>query len=247
MSYVLFFDSGLGGLSVMKEAIALHPEENYIYYADNIHLPYGDKTLEEIRKYTIDAISGVIDAYPVKAVVIACNTATSAACRPLRQIYPDIPVIGIEPAIKPAAETFSGGNIGVLATEATLRQPKFLALTEKFSSLANIIPIPCPGLVNFVESGIFHGKELEEFLAKIRSKTKDIKFDGLVLGCTHYPFLKDEIQRAFDCNNVFDGGRGTVNNLFRMIKTGDEGKRIFINSAKRDDFTLKANELLQKK
>ena len=142
MSYVLFFDSGLGGLSVMKEAIALHSEENYIYYADNIHLPYGDKTLEEIRKYTIDAISGVIDAYPVKAVVIACNTATSAACRPLRQIYPDIPVIGIEPAIKPAAETFSGGNIGVLATEATLRQPKFLALTEKFSSLANIIPIP---------------------------------------------------------------------------------------------------------
>ncbi len=244
MKYILFFDSGMGGLSVMREAVKLHPEENYIYYADNKNLPYGEKDMDTIRELTVSAVSSVMEKYPVKAIVIACNTATSAAVRTLRGIYSDIPVIGIEPAIKPACEQNKGGRVAVLATEATLRQPKFLSLTETYKPLADIYPIPCPGLVDFVENGILKGDELEDFLKWLYLPYSSIEFDSIVLGCTHYPFLKDAISKVFNCQNVIDGGEGTVNNLFRQISRDNEGELIFINSANLPDFEYRAKKLL---
>lgn len=244
MNYILFFDSGMGGLSVMREAIKIHPEENYIYYADNKNLPYGEKDMDTIRELTLSAVSSVMAKYPVKAIVIACNTATSAAVRALRYIYKDIPIIGIEPAIKPACEQNRGGRIAVLATEATLRQPKFLSLTKTYEALAEIYPIPCPGLVDFVERDILNGDELYGFLKEIYLPYSHIQFNSIVLGCTHYPFLKDAISHVFNCENVIDGGMGTANNLFRQISRDEGGKLIFINSSKLTDFEKRAKKLL---
>ncbi len=248
MSYLLFFDSGLGGLSVLREAIRQHPEENYIYVADNLNMPYGDRTLDEVRDLTLDIIKRMTEKYDIRAITVACNTATSAAISDLRDIYKSIPVIGIEPAVKPATEQHPGGHIGVMATKMTLREKKFRDLLARYAHMANITPIPCPGLVDFVEKGILEGPELEEFLSRIFSEY-DFEFDCLVLGCTHYPFVKNTVNKVTKCKNIIDGGLGTANNLFRRIKdiptdTKPSGKRIFINTANDPDFESRALLLL---
>ena len=216
MSYLLFFDSGMGGLSVLREAIIQHPEENYIYVADNKNMPYGDRSLDEVRCFTLEIISVITKKFDIRAITVACNTATSAAINDLRAIYKNMPVIGIEPAIKPAAKRFPGKRIGVMATQMTLREKKFRDLLARYADDAEITPIPCPGLVDFVENGILEGPELDVFLLDIFSKY-DFKFDCLVLGCTHYPFVKAAIERASGCSNIIDGALGTVNNLFRQL------------------------------
>lgn len=243
----------MGGLSVMREAVKLRPDEKYIYYADNKNIPYGDKDPETIKSLTLSAVAEVMSRYPIKAIVIACNTATSASVKALRGIYENIPVIGIEPAIKPACEQNKGGRVAVLATEATVRQPKFLSLIKQYEGAASIYPIPCPGLVDFVERDVFEGEELDSFLHTIRAPYSNIKFDSIVLGCTHYPFLKDAISKAFDCKNVIDGGRGTVNNLFNQINqlnhidktdADTDSEIIFINSKNLENFEERAKKLL---
>ncbi len=250
MSYILFFDSGLGGLSVLREALRLHPEENYIYLADNANIPYGDKDTDTLRRLTVEAIENIFKKYPVKAITVACNTATSAAISDLRKIYSGVPVIGIEPALKPAAERHPGGRIGVMATMTTLRERKFRDLLARFADDALITPIPCPGLVDFVERGILDGDELKSFLEGIFKKY-DAPFDALVLGCTHYPFVKNAIKEVSGCEDIIDGAYGTVNNLFRRldIKMNDDenknkGELIFINTACKEDFESAALELL---
>ena len=250
MSYILFFDSGLGGLSVLREALKQHPEENYIYFADNANIPYGDKDTDTIRRLTTKAIEEVFATYPVKAITVACNTATSAAITKLREIYSDIPVLGIEPALKPAAERHPNGTIGVMATMNTLREKKFLDLLARFSSDAKITPIPCSGLVDFVEKGILKGEELKDFLQSIFEQYNE-RYDALVLGCTHYPFVKDAISDVFGCEDIVDGAKGTVNNLFRRLDmspsssdASKKGEIIFINSANKKDFEEDARKLL---
>ena len=149
---VLFFDSGVGGISILRRSVRLLPCEDYLYFGDSLHAPYGVRSLGEVRELCLNALEPLI-ARGVKALVVACNTATSAAIGALRERYPDLIVIGTEPAIKPAVERHEGGRILVMATPMTLKEEKFLALQAQYQPRAEIIPLPCPGLMEFVEQG----------------------------------------------------------------------------------------------
>lgn len=213
-----FLDSGVGGLSVMKEALKIMPNENYIYFGDSKNAPYGTKELDEVRCLTFNA-ADFLRKKNVKAIVVACNTATSAAIEELRNKYIDIPIIGIEPALKPAVKLNRKGSIIIMATPMTLREKKFKQLMLKYDDGCDIVPMPCPRLVEFVESGILEGEELEEYL---RSKLKDyIEKDiaAIVLGCTHYPFIKETLAKVVGKEiPLIDGGLGTSHELQRKLK-----------------------------
>lgn len=217
---VAVFDSGLGGISVLKELIRLMPQENYLYFGDSHNAPYGVKSTEEVLALTLKNIDFLL-AQGTKAIVLACNTATSAAVTVLRQKYPLIPIIGMEPALKPAT-TKLHGRILVMATEMTLREKKFAALLDKHREYAEIIPLPASGLVNFVEQGITSGAELDAYLAEIISPYRMPQVAGVVLGCTHFPFVKDSIEKALGYQvEFFDGALGTAKETQRQLQNNN--------------------------
>ncbi len=206
---IAVFDSGVGGISVLSELAALMPQESFLYYGDSANAPYGSRTVQEVCDLT-DTHVGALVRRGVKAVVIACNTATGAAITYLRQKYAGIPVIGIEPAIKPAAEAFPGGRVLVLATPMTLASDKFRALMEKYAVTAEIVPVPCPRLARLIESGILSGPTLTDYLTEIILPYRDRPADAVVLGCTHYPFIRDTVAAVTGTAQIFDGGPGTA-------------------------------------
>lgn len=215
------FDSGVGGISVLRELVALMPNENYIFFGDSKNAPYGTKTLTEVQELTC-ADASYLMARDVKALVVACNTATSAAVDILRKKYPNIPVIGIEPALKPAVLAKEQPKVLVMATPMTLREEKFHHLMEKFEQDATIIPMPCPGLVEFVERGETCGEELEHFLKKLFADYARNPVDCVVLGCTHYPFVREAIQKVLGSHvKLFDGGAGTARETRRRLAEND--------------------------
>lgn len=235
------FDSGLGGISVLKELVELMPYENYIYYGDSLNAPYGTKKKEEI----IDRCIHICDYFvskEVKAIVIACNTATSAAANVLREKYKPLPIIGMEPALKPAAHDKINNNIVVMATNLTLNEEKFNNLMKKYSDSNNIIKLPCPELVNIVESGQLHNYELVIKTLSYYYKNIDIKsLDSVVLGCTHFVFFRDYLHKIVDKKtSILDGNKGTANHLKNILIDGaninleDEniktGEILFLNS-----------------
>ena len=212
------FDSGLGGISVLRELAALMPQENYIFYGDSKHAPYGTKTLEQVRALTCEDAAHLA-AQGVKALVVACNTATSAAITILRETYTQMPVIGIEPALKPAVFVKAYPRVLVMATPMTLREQKFRSLMARFRERARIIPLPCPGLVEFVERGELHGERLEAFLRELFAEYQTETIDCVVLGCTHYPFVKQTIQKVLGAQTlIFDGGAGTARETQRRLR-----------------------------
>lgn len=212
-----FFDSGVGGLSVMKEAIQVMPNENYIYFGDSKNAPYGVKSVEEVRDLTFKAVEFLLNK-GVKGIAIACNTATSAAVADLRKIYPDLPLVGIEPALKPAVELNKDGNILIMATSMTLKEEKFNRLMNRYKDRASIIPVPCPGLVEFIEAGKLDGKEVEEYLFEKVNTYNGGKIASIVLGCTHYPFIKDTLVKIIGKDiTIIDGGLGTAKELRRRL------------------------------
>ena len=214
--YIAVFDSGVGGISVLKELIALMPEENYLYFGDSANAPYGKKTTEEVRELTLQRATMLFDR-GAKALVVACNTATSAAIDSLRQTFPDKLVLGIEPALKPAITQFPTGQIGIMATEVTLREEKLRRLIDRFDT-ATVHRISAPGLVELIESGKADSQETEDFLRQILAPYVG-KLDALVLGCTHYPFVKDAISRILGESTVlFDGGKGTARQTQRLLE-----------------------------
>ncbi len=211
-----FFDSGVGGISVMRRAVELMPNENYIYFGDSKNAPYGVKHAEEVRKLTFDAMKFFIEQ-GVKAVVIACNTATSAAIKELRETY-KMPIIGIEPAIKPAVESKKQGKIIIMATTMTLSEKKFNNLMEKYKNEREIIKLPAPGLVEFIEGGILDGEDVINFLNEKLRPYLNSKISTIVLGCTHYPFVKKVIQSIVGEDvDIIDGSCGTVRELSRRL------------------------------
>ena len=202
---IAFFDSGLGGISVLRETVRLLPQENYLYYGDSLHAPYGVRPEAEIRALAGAAAEQLVQA-GAKALVVACNTATSAAIVQLREAYPDIPVIGTEPALKPAVEKYPGGRILVMATPMTIRQEKFQALKAQYDDQAEIIGLACGGLMEFVERGELRGEALDAYLFD--------KVDAIVLGCTHYPFLTGAIRRIVGRGpEILDGSHGVAMQL----------------------------------
>ncbi|WP_099187664.1 glutamate racemase [Tepidibacter mesophilus] len=214
------FDSGMGGISVLKEIKKLMPNEDYIYYGDSKNIPYGKKTKDELEKICID-IGDYFVYRGVKSIVIACNTATSAVVDKFRNRY-NIPIIGIEPALKPAVETYGSGKIVVLATEVTLKEEKFNSLMDKYKNEAEIIKVPAPRLVTIVENGITKGIEAEEAIKNLFEGININEISSVVLGCTHYIFLKDAIKKVLGENiNLVDGGFGTAHNLKNILSSID--------------------------
>lgn len=210
---IAFFDSGLGGISVLREAVRLMPNENYLYYGDSLHAPYGAKSAAEVLDLCRSAAE-YLTSIGIKALVIACNTATSAAAADLRERYPDLLIIGTEPAVKPAVERHKGGRILVMATPMTLKEEKFRLLQEQFQNDAEIIPVPCGGLMEFVEQGILDGDEVERYLLEKLEPYRNVPVDAIVLGCTHYPFLADAIRRVAGSRaEILDGSSGIARHL----------------------------------
>lgn len=187
------FDSGVGGLTVWKTLLKEFKNESFIYFADSKNCPYGNKSEEEITKLSASIIDFLIEK-KCKIIVIACNTATSAAINNLRTRYP-IPIIGIEPAIKPASILSNTGNVGVLATKGTVNGELFKATSEKFAKNTNVITKVGYGLVDQVENNLINTKETEELLFKYIQPMIDNRVDYIVLGCTHYPLLSDQINK----------------------------------------------------
>ncbi|MDD7408350.1 MAG: glutamate racemase [Anaerovoracaceae bacterium] len=215
------FDSGMGGISVLREIKKLMPDEKYIFYGDSKNAPYGTRTDEDVFGLTHNVFQTLMDK-GVKAVVIACNTATSVAVRKLRAEYPDVPVIGMEPAIKPAVEENNGGRVVVMATPVTLRRPKFAKLMDKYSQDAEIIRMPAPGIVNYVEQGRLHDEGLKEYIKGLFSEIGERPADAVVLGCTHFPFVADEIKEAAGPQaRLYNGNLGTARELRRRMAEKD--------------------------
>lgn len=216
-----FFDSGVGGISVLRETRRLLPGEDYIYYGDTLHAPYGERSAEEVEALSAAAAEYLLEQ-GCKAVVIACNTATSAAAEALRQRYPHVAVIGTEPALKPAVEACPGGRILVMATAMTLRERKFLRLWEQYRDAARVVPVPCSGLMEFVERGELDGPEAEAFLRQMLAPYLTEPVDAVVLGCTHYPFLRPVIRRVVGEGVLFfDSAEGVSRQLRRRLEEAD--------------------------
>ena len=214
---IAFFDSGVGGISVLREAVHLMPGEDFYFYGDSANAPYGTKSTEEVRNLTIGHVQRFLDM-GCKAVAVACNTATSAAVRRLREMYPKLPIVGIEPALKPAVEQTVDPRVLVMATPMTIREEKFRHLFERFADRAKIYPLPCPGLMEYVENGQYDTPEVTEFLKELLEPYRNGEINAVVIGCTHYTFVTPIIERVLGYKvKVFDGAYGTAKELKRRI------------------------------
>lgn len=212
-----FFDSGVGGISVLKESLKVLPSEDFVYFGDSLNAPYGTKSVNEVKKLTFKAVDFLIEK-GVKVVVIACNTATSAAIDELRKQYRDIPIIGIEPALKPAVAVSKGKSVIIMATPMTLTEKKFDKLMKLYNKEVDIIPLPCAGLVEFIENGIIEGDEIKEYLEGKLKEFRHLDVAAIVLGCTHYPFIRKELMKIVgEKTIIIDGSIGTVNQLKRQL------------------------------
>lgn len=246
---IAVFDSGVGGVSVLRELLKQMPNENFIYFGDSAHAPYGSKSHNEIRALTMSAADNLINIS--KALVVACNTATSVAIDDLRQKYTDIPIIGVEPAIKPATESFPGGKILVMATPATLNERRFVVLTAKYKNSCSIYHLPCHDLAKLIEQGHVNDEIADRYIADILSPYKN-KIDCVVLGCTHYPFVKSLISKNIGQNvAIFDGAYGTAKEAkHKLSKRGllsqndFKGTLKILTSGNESDFVRIVNNLL---
>ena len=234
---IAVFDSGVGGISVLRELVKILPQEDYIYYGDSKNAPYGMKTREQVQQLTIMAAEKLFEQ-GAKGLVVACNTATSAGVRVLREMYPDIPIVGIEPAVKPAVTQKPGGRVLVMATPMTIREEKFQKLMAQYQNQAQILPLPCPGLMDFVERGDLQSDDFRKYLEELLYEYRIHPVDAAVLGCTHYPFAKEMIQEILGKEVlIFDGGEGTAREMKRRLGVADllnpsteAGKVVFQNS-----------------
>ena len=216
--FIAVFDSGVGGISVLRHLVRILPGERFIYYGDSANAPYGSRSTQEVRALTLAAVGKLLAEYPLKALVIACKTATAAAGNAVRAAHPELIVVGIEPALKVAADHFPGGRVGVLATEVTLREEKFDTLLHRFDENVTISKIPAPGLVELVEHGKVDAPETEALLRKVLGPYLG-KLDAVVLGCTHYPFARNAIRRVLGDDVVLlDGGEGTARETRRRLE-----------------------------
>lgn len=240
------FDSGVGGVSTLAAMTRLLPRERFIFYGDTAHAPYGTKPREIVLGYVRDVMD-ILLAQGVKAVAIACNTATSVAAAELRATF-DLPIIGIEPALKPAHEHRHGGNILVLATPMTLRLEKFQRLMGRFGEGA--VPLPCPGLMELVEREDFAGARA--YLAERLAPYDLRRVDAVVLGCTHYVFLRPVLSELLpETVEVLDGNLGTARQLRRVLEergllaTEGQGSVTFQTSGDPADILPRMERLLR--
>ena len=216
-----FLDSGLGGASILREALRILPTENYIYYGDNLRAPYGDLSAEQITAFTFESAEFLIGK-GIKAIVIACNTATATCIDKIRKTFA-LPVISVEPAIKPACSVPGEGKVIMVATVATTRLKRYLDLQRSMPDPGRILNIPCQGLVERIEQGIWAADAYDDLMDAYLSPYKGMQVDAIVLGCTHYIFIKESFERYAKRNftgaaKLYDGNVATVNQLGRILQ-----------------------------
>ena len=239
---IVFFDSGIGGLSVLHEAVKRLPKESYLYFADTLNVPYGTRSKEQVLEAVTQNMDFLFNRYEIKAVVVACNTATSVAINELRTRYP-VPVVGMEPAVKPALEHVreSRKRVLVTATPLTLKERKFEELVRRIDAERQVDVLPLPELVAFAENGAFTGPDVERYLEqKLRAYDLD-EYGAIVLGCTHFVFYRELLRGMLPGHiRLFDGNAGTVNRLCRVLAerapgdTGGTGDVTFLTSRGND-------------
>lgn len=246
------FDSGVGGLSVWREIARQLPHEDTIYFADQIHIPYGPRSLEQIRGFS-EAITRFLLDRGCKAIVVACNTASAAALQYLRATFPQVPFVGMEPAVKPAAETTQTGVVGVLATPATFQGALFASVVERFANGVRLINQICPGLVEQVESGKLDTPDTDAMLRGFLGPIVEGNADTIVLACTHYPFVVESIRRIVGPGiNVIDPSPAIARQTGRLIDERQAsapktrvGRHTFYTSGEREAFRAALERLLR--
>ena len=235
-SYIAVFDSGVGGVSVLRELRALMPKERFYYFGDSANAPYGKKTTAEVQELTLAAGRKLLVERDCKALVVACNTATAAAITDLRAEYPDRIIVGIEPALKLACDRHPGGTVGIMATDVTLRERKLAALMERVKRDCRVLRVHAPGVVELVEQGKCDTPEAVALMQELLGGYVGM-LDALVLGCTHYPFMKKAMQLVLgDGVELLDGGEGTARETRRRLAEAgllweDRGDLIVENSS----------------
>ncbi|HKS13928.1 MAG TPA: glutamate racemase [Pseudomonas sp.] len=236
-------DSGVGGLSVLREIQNLLPDESLLYVADCGHVPYGEKSPDYIRQ-RCRLIADFFHAQGAKAMVLACNTATVAAVADLRERYPGWPLVGMEPAVKPAAAATRSGVVGVLATTGTLQSAKFAALLDRFANDVQVVTQPCPGLVECIEKGDLNSPVLRQLLQGYVQPLLAAGCDTLILGCTHYPFLRPLLADLVPADvAIIDTGAAVARQLQRLLRerellaAGPAREPQFWTSARAEDLT----------
>jgi glutamate racemase len=226
------FDSGVGGLSVLREIRAQYPHEDIIYIADQAHVPYGSRPMAQVRAFsesitryfaedTVEAAAG----RRAKMIVVACNTASAAALRYLRQVFPELPFVGMEPAVKPAAEHTNTGVVGVLATPATFQGALYASVVERFANDVTVLQDTCPGLVAQIEEGNLVGDGTRTILQRALAPMLAQEIDTVVLGCTHYPFVIPLIQEIVGLDvRVIDPAPAVALQVGRLLEVGGLGR-----------------------
>ncbi len=245
------FDSGVGGLSVWREIARQLPHEDIVYLADQAHVPYGSRQLAQVRELAAGVTRFLLEQ-GAKAIVVACNTASAAALHHLRRTFPTVPFVGMEPAIKPAVERTHNGVVGVIATQATFQGELFASLVERYAGQVKVLTQTCPELVKVVESGALDTPATETLLREYLSPLTRAGIDQLVLGCTHYPFLRPAIERIVGRNvEIIDPAPAVARQTGRVLAQhgletaqGRAGRWIFYTSGDTATFAALLAHLL---
>jgi glutamate racemase len=250
---IAFFDSGLGGITVLHEGIRRFPQEDFMYYADTLHVPYGTKPKDEVKQYIFDAVDAMMKT-DIKALVIACNTATSIAIAELRRKHPSIPIIGMEPAVKPAVQLsrLNGRRVLVLATPLTLRESKYIELVNRIDDMSIVDSLPLPELVEYCESLQFDKALMSDYFTAKFASYKLERYGTVVLGCTHYPFYRKILTELLPKHiQIIDGSGGTVNRLGELLADhslpggSGSGDVQFVCSDNSPEYLLKMGQALE--
>lgn len=248
---VAIFDSGVGGLSVWREVVRQLPGEDTIYLADQAHVPYGSRSLEEVRIFSEAAARFLIEK-GAQVIVLACNTASAAALHYLRRTFPSVSFVGMEPALKPAVERTRNGTVGVIATRATFQGELFSSLIARYANGVRVLTRVCPGLVEAVEAGELDTPATEELLRQCLTPLLEAGIDQLVLGCTHYPFLRPVIERIVGEDvAILDPAPAVARQTWRVLAQRRDlaspdgcGSHIFYTSGDKETFTAQLRLLL---
>ncbi len=245
------FDSGVGGLSILEALRHLLPAEDVLYFADQAHVPYGPRSLEEVGRFSL-GVARFLLASDAKLIVVACNTASAAALKGLRESLPQVPFVGMEPAVKPAAGVTRSGHIGVLATPVTFQGQLFASLVERYGEGLDIHPATAPGLVERIESGDLTSQSTRKILADAVEPLLEAGIDTLVLGCTHYPFIIPLLEEiAGPGVEVINPAPAVARQTRRLLESDDllaeegaQGMVTYISSGDADHLAALAESLI---
>lgn len=244
------FDSGVGGLSTLLEVQQLLPNEDILYFADQGHVPYGPRPLEEIQSF-VRGITRFFLERDVKVIVIACNAASGAGLKHIRELHPELPIVGMEPAVKPAVENTRSGTIGVITTKATYQGELFASVIDRFAKNTNVVTQVCPDFVTYVEAGKVDGEEVRHTTELYLQPLMEAGIDQLVLGCTHFPFLSPVLKSVIGPDiQLVDPGPAIARQTERVIanlRNSPErrGNASFFTSGDTERFAATATSLLK--